>query len=141
MTDAQYTTLAAAMDRVLPSERGPGAADANTVGFARWTVDFQPTAAEPLAAGVALLDSLAEGMWRRAFAACSPEERDAVLERLHSTPHPTAQRFFATLVRMTITGFLSSPAYRGNRGEIGWRFVGFDPHPLTHRAAPAEAAP
>ena len=33
--------------------------------------------------------------------------------------------FFETMRTLTILGFLASPAYGGNRGEAGWKAVGF----------------
>ncbi len=135
MTDEQYRTLAAAMERVLPSERGPGAADANAAVYARWAADRYESVERSLSAGLTLLESLAAGMWGRGFSACDGPEKDAVLERLQGTPHPTAQRFFRTLVRVTLAGFLSAPAYGGNRNGVGWSFLGFEPHPLTFGAA------
>lgn len=138
MTPAQRQVLAAAMDRVLPPGEGPGAAEAHAIGYVDRTL-ARPGSARAEAgveAGVALLDSLAQGMWGRGFAECGPEERDAVLGRLQEVPHPAAQRFFRSLVILTVTGFLCAPRHGGNRGRVGWEFIGFTPHPLTEGATP-----
>ena len=137
LTDAERRTLAAAMDRVLPGGEGPGAAGANAVGYAEWAAR-QPGFGEParhaLATGLRLLDSLAAALWERPFAECAADERDAVLRRVEETPHPTIQRFFVLLVRMTVTGLFCAPSYGGNRGGAGWAWIGFAPHPWTAAA-------
>lgn len=139
---ARRRTLAAAMDRVLPGgEAFPGAAGAHAVGFAEWLAregELAP-AAPVLAAGLALLDALAAALAGREFAACAPEERDEVLRRVRATPHPTVQRFFVMLVRMTLTGCFGPPEYGGNRGGAGWEAAGFHPRPPTAGAGPGRS--
>lgn len=132
LTEQQRRVLVAATERVLPS----GAAEADVVAYADWMAGegcFQP-AVRRLATGLDLLDSLAGTLWNRGFAACLPAEQDAVLERVQGTPHPTMQRFFATLVTVTLSGFLCPPGYGGNRGGRGWRYIGFAPRPPTSGA-------
>ena len=125
------------MERILPGGDRPGAADSHAIGYADWLF-ARPAFAKARAtavAGVALLDSIAQGTCGRPFAACSAEERDAAIARLEEVPHPTAQRFFADLVLLTVTGFLCAPRYGGNRGGVGWEAIGFVPHPHTEGAA------
>ncbi|WP_420125462.1 gluconate 2-dehydrogenase subunit 3 family protein [Longimicrobium sp.] len=136
MTPGERQTLAAAMDRVLPPEPGPGASDANAIGYVDWLIGTEGRSGAALGPGLALLDSIAEGTCGRPFAACSPAERDQVLARMQDVPHPTAQRFFRSLVMMTVTGFLCAPRHGGNRGRAGWNAIGFVPHPLTDAEAP-----
>ena len=131
MNAAQREVIAAAMDRIIPPGPGPGAGAANAIGYVDWMMasgSFPPTL-ERLADGAALLDSLARALCGAGFAACGPEERDAVLARLQATPHPRAQRCFAALVTTSIAGFLCPPAYGGNRGGVGWADAGYLPHP------------
>ena len=133
MTQQERQILAAAMDRILPSGPSPGAADANAIGYAEW-VTRQPRfhrMSQSLTLGLTLLESVARGMWGKSFPACLEDERDAVLETVRRTPHPTVQRFFAMLVNVTLAGFLCAPDYGGNRGGLGWRYIGFKPHRLT----------
>jgi hypothetical protein len=136
VTPAQRATLAAAMDRILPGARGAGATAADAVSYTDWLFanDAFASAEAKVAAGVSLLDSLARGMWETDFAACGPGERDAVLARLTEVPHRTAQRFFTDLVLLSLTGFLCAPRYGGNAGGIGWKSIGFAPHPNTEGA-------
>lgn len=133
MTAERRRTLAAAMDRILPPDGGPGASDAHAIGYVDWLIGqiFFRRAARELDAGLDLLDSLAAALWKKEFAACDAVERDAILAEVQRVPHPVAQRFFRMLVHMTLAGFLCSPEYGGNRGCVGWRFIGFTPHPVT----------
>ena len=138
MTPAEREVLRAAMDRVLPPGEHAGATEANALGYTDWLF-AQERYAGSLArvrTGLALLDSLADGMWGRGFAACTPDERDAVLGRLAEVPLASAQRFFNTLVLLTLNGFLCAPRYGGNRDRAGWRAIGYTPHPNTEGALP-----
>jgi hypothetical protein len=133
LTAAEREALAAALDRILPSEAGFGAADSNAIGFIDWLATRQRFAAtmSTLRNGVPLLDAIAEGTWQKPFVDCSPEERDAVLVRVQQTPHPSPQNFLRALVRVALAGSFCAPEYGGNRRETGWAFTGFQPHPLT----------
>ena len=145
LTPARRRALAAAMERILPSggDGSPGAAEAHAVGFADFIVGRAPfaPAAPALETGLALLDTLARATAGADFADCGPGERDAVLLRVRETPHPTVQRFFTVLVRLSVTGFLCHPAYGGNRGGAGWAFIGFAPHPHTAAGVAPEEDP
>jgi gluconate 2-dehydrogenase gamma chain len=127
LSEGERRTLAAAMERVLPGEAGcPGAEEARAIAFFDWLA-VQPSFAEAqvtLRAGIALLDSLSRVCWDAPFADCGEVEQDAVLRQVQEIPHATARRFFAVLVRVTIAGFLSPPAYGGNHDGSGWRFIG-----------------
>lgn len=138
LTPGEREVLAAAMDRILPAGECPGATRANAIAYADWVLarDSAGGAAAAVASGVALLDSLAQGMWGCGFAACPPDQRDAVISRLEGVPHRGAQRFFSTLVMLTLTGFLSPPRYGGNRDRVGWDFIGYTPHPHSEGAQP-----
>jgi hypothetical protein len=134
VSPAERATLTAALECVLP-----GAAEAGAAGYAeRLAARSDPSAAaERLSVGLALLDSLAEGMWGAPFAACSGEQRDGVLEELGRVPHHSAQRCLRMLVQLAIRGFLCAPEHGGNRGGAGWKFAGFTPHPRTAGVADA----
>ncbi len=71
-------------------------------------------------------------MWGSDFVACDGARQDAVLRVVQETPHPSVQRFFEVLLRVTLSGYLCAPACGGNRGGVGWRHLGFVPHPFTH---------
>jgi gluconate 2-dehydrogenase gamma chain len=133
VTEKERLVLIAAMDRILPGGSGPGATAANAIAYADWVTrqqEFQPRS-HAWRTGLALLDELAVVMWGKSFLACGADEQDAVIQRAQEVPHPTVRRFFATLVEVTLAGFLCPPSYGGNRGRVGWQYIGFRPHPLT----------
>ncbi|MGH7718256.1 MAG: gluconate 2-dehydrogenase subunit 3 family protein [Gemmatimonadaceae bacterium] len=133
LTDEQRQMLAAAMERILPAGRGPGATDADAIGYVEWWTqqDRFQSYVPCLATGLALLESVAVTMWGKSFVACTALEQDAVLRQLQNVPHATVQRFFVMLVRMTLAGFLCAPSYGGNRAGVGWEYIGFTPRPPT----------
>lgn len=59
----------------------------------------------------------------------APEQVDGVLSSLESggieLPSMPSAVFFETLLANTIEGYLSDPAYGGNRGMVSWRMIGF----------------
>jgi gluconate 2-dehydrogenase gamma chain len=135
MIDDERRTLAAAMSCILPDDAmGPGATAAGAIDFVDTAIvnGYCPRSLPQVLRGLPLLDDCASAMFGRAFVACDPEDRDAVLRRLREVPHRTVQRFLVSLVRVTIAGFLSAPRHGGNRNGCGWRYVGYVPH---HRTA------
>lgn len=128
LSPRQIATLSALTERMLPSDDGPGAAEANVMGHIRWLAGrphFQSRRPQ-LISGLDLVQSLARDLFDKDFKACSPGEKERVLEELRKVPHPVVWRFLAAVLSWTLAGFLCDPEYGGNRGEVGWRFVGFE---------------
>lgn len=118
LTDAQQRTLAAAVDRILPSDDGPGAAEAGAAAYIERLLEtrlfrsWQPLFDD----GLGRFEELATELYGRPFAAGSPEERDEVLRRVQSEPDRLRQAFFRKLVSFTLEGFLSD--------GLGWSYLG-----------------
>jgi gluconate 2-dehydrogenase gamma chain len=143
--------IAAAVDRLIPPDRHPGAAEAGVPIY----IDRQ--LAGPYGAGArmylqgpfergtpqqgyqmgmtpaqlyrAALDGLQPHLQGRAFGQRSEDERDTFLKRLEAGELmlgevPSAV-FFETLLANTIEGYFADPMYGGNRNMAGWRMVGF----------------
>lgn len=118
--------LSAAVERILPSEDGPGAAEAGAAvwiegtlaaeGNRSWRFLFEE--------GLGRLQALAGEIHGRPFPACSPGERDEVLQRFQEQSDPLYRAFFRQLVTLTLEGFLGDPAHGGNREGVGWRYLG-----------------
>ncbi len=155
-TAAERRCIEAMVERLIPSdERGPGARDANVIGFIdnqlagfygrgeRWymagpfgegTTEQGYQYREPPAglyrAGIAALEQVcATELGGRGFADLSTGEQDAVLARLEKGDLPfgdvPARSFFALVMENAIEGFFCDPLYGGNRDMVGWRLVGF----------------
>ena len=128
MPDLQSRTLAALSESILPSDDGPGAAEAGVVAYIEQVLSaLSPQAQQRISGGLDLVESLAVQMHGKSFAECSSEQRGEVLSRLQRIPHPLARGFLATLVDLTLEGFFCDPLYGGNRDATGWRYIGYQP--------------
>ena len=125
----QIAVLEAATECILPSGDGPGAAEANVMGFVRRAASqpFSESRKDRWRRGLDMMQSLARSLHGKDFADCTVAERDGVLEKLGRIPHPITQRFLDGLLSLTLAGFLCDPRHGGNEGEIGWRSVGYEP--------------
>jgi len=54
------------------------------------------------------------------FASLTASQQDAVLESIETTDA------FALLRAITVAGYFSHPSYGGNRGNAGWKAIGFE---------------
>jgi gluconate 2-dehydrogenase gamma chain len=155
-TDAERRCVDAIVARLIPSDdRGPGAREANVVGFIdnqlagfygrgqRWymqgpfpeggdTQDYQSehAPAQLYRNAIAALDEhcrqTANG---RRFAELPENEQDDLLKRMEEgelkLPGVPAKTFFKIVLENAIEGFFCDPLYGGNRDMVGWRLVGF----------------
>src|SRR5206468_15364 len=63
------------------------------------------------------------------FAACAPEQQDALLAalekgELQEFAAPDGRSFFRMLLAHLQEGLFADPAYGGNRDKLGWRALG-----------------
>lgn len=127
LTPQQIATLSAVTERMMPSDDGPGAAEANVMGHIRWLFrqpQFQ-SRRQRLTSGLDLLQSLARDRFNQDFTVCAPGQKDQVLEDLRKVHHPIVWRFLADVLSWTLAGFLCDPAYGGNSDRVGWTLIGF----------------
>jgi gluconate 2-dehydrogenase gamma chain len=125
MTREQQRALAAAVERILPSDDGPGAKETGaaayierlleTDGFRSWQPLFDD--------GLDRFEELAQELHGQSFSAGSPEQRDEVLRRFQAEPDRLRRIFFRKLVSLSLEGFLCDPAHGGNRGGLGWSYL------------------
>lgn len=140
-TDAEWVTLSAVAERMLPKDQDPGALDANVPEY----IDrmLQTEALQQMRAnfvpGIAALERRAQRMFKMGFASASPTQQDELLTIFKNSPEKSGEaRWYEMLVVLVLEGFLGDPSYGGNQGEVGWKLVGFslvgrnvkgDPHP------------
>jgi gluconate 2-dehydrogenase gamma chain len=128
-TRAEYAVVAAACERILPRDEEPGAQDADvpvyidrilqTPELARMRQDFVQ--------GVAALERRSQRMFQAGFAQVPPERQDELLTLFKDSPAGSGEaHFFELLMVLTLEGFLGDPSYGGNKGQVGWKLVGFD---------------
>ena len=126
--------LQAACERILPSDDGAGATEADVLGYIRRAISqgrFSERRRQLLGDGLELLQSLALAAHDRDFSSCGPHQRDAVLQQLEAIPHRVPRRFLALLIGESLDGFLCDPVHGGNRDRVGWRYVGYRPRPVS----------
>lgn len=129
LTDLQRETLAAAAARILPSDDGPGAAEAGVADYVvsalgeerlnGWLPFFVH--------GLGRIEAISGETLGKRFPEAAPAEQDEILRQLQAAPEPHLRHFFGQLVRLCVEGFVGDPRYGGNRGGLGWRYVGY-PH-------------
>ena len=148
--------ISAMVDRIIPSdENGPGAREANVIGFIdnqlanfygrgeRWymqapfgdgTKEQGYQYHEPPRGlyrnGIAALDKVCRGKFEgRAFADLDAKTQDRVLKNIDDDELKfegvPARTFFRLVRENVIEGFFCDPFYGGNRDMVGWRLVGF----------------
>ncbi len=127
-TNAEWATLSAACDRMIPRDEDPGALDANVPEY----IDrmLQTEALQQLKAnfvpGVAALERRAQRMFKTTFAAATAAQQDELLTLFKNSPEKSGEaRWYEMFVVLVLEGFLGDPSYGGNQGEVGWKLVGF----------------
>lgn len=122
LTDLQRRTLAAAAERILPSDDGPGAAETGVAEYVAAALGEERLRGWfPLFShGLGRIEKIARETFDRGFAEASPEQRDEVLRRLQDLPEPALRHFFGQLVRLCVEGFAGAPG-------PGWRYLGYPP--------------
>jgi gluconate 2-dehydrogenase gamma chain len=128
-TDPEWATLSAAVERVLPRDEDPGALDAHVPEYidrALQTRALQQMR-EHFVPGLAALERRAQRMFKTSFATATAAQQDELLTLFKNSPDTSGEaRWYELLVVLTLEGFLGDPSYGGNRGEVGWRLVGFE---------------
>ena len=122
----QAIEIQAAAGRIIPSDGTPGAREAGVVYFIdRALATFAVDSREGYEKGLPLLQAKTRELFPNVpkFSQATPEQQDVVLKALEGTP------VFELIRTHTIMGFLCVPARGGNRGEAGWKLIGYDDSP------------
>jgi gluconate 2-dehydrogenase alpha chain len=124
-------TAAAIFERMFPAdEHGPGAAELGVLAYVdRALAGAYRDRVDEYRTGLASFDRAACRRHDRPFAECAPAEQDALLAELEAGTLdgfrvPPPRDFFAMLRQHLQEGLFADPAYGGNRGKAGWRFLG-----------------
>ncbi len=124
LTADEGRELDAITSRIVPTTDTPGAKEAGVVYFIDQALGgFQKDALTPLRGAIADLKKRAARRKRGAtFASLSAADQDAVLTGAEKEP------WFGQLVFLTWAGMFSEPSYGGNRSQVGWKLLDFNPH-------------
>ena len=124
---AEAREIEAAVERIIPSDDGPGAREAGVLyfidgGLATFAKDQQPLFREGL---TKLADETRTRFPQAArFSSLTAAQQDEVLHAVEKTP------FFEALRLSTIAGMFALPSYGGNRDYVGWKALGMDTAPV-----------
>lgn len=140
----EWRAIEAASSRILPSDDGPGAREAEVTRF----IDGQLMTPElaPLTGAIMGLARLLDAAGPKTFADRALADQDATLHALAEGSlrfSPTAQAFpqreaFRLLHTLTLEGFLSDPIHGGNEAMVGWKYIEF-PTPTLRTAGATDA--
>lgn len=131
LTPELRQTLVAACARILPSDDGPGATEANVAEYvARQLEDRRIGRNRQLVLrGLIELDAEADRRGQPSYAELAPSAQDEVMAlaaaghlRLGKVP---SDGFVRALVVLVLEGFLGDPSYGGNQGLAGWHAIDY----------------
>ncbi|MGA2987863.1 MAG: gluconate 2-dehydrogenase subunit 3 family protein [Terriglobia bacterium] len=126
LTVEQAAEIEAAASRIIPTDDTPGAREAGVIYFIdRALATFAADHRDDYEKGLPVLQAKTLEMFPNTpkFSQATPEQQDAVLKALEGQP------IFELILTHTIMGFLADPARGGNRGDVGWKLIGFDDSP------------
>jgi gluconate 2-dehydrogenase gamma chain len=118
-------------EQIIPGDDGPGATDANVLGFIERQLrgfyrDLQPR----YRAGLAAVQETSHRLTGRAFDRLDWEAQTRLLERVEAGDVPaevwgseSPSQFFRMVVDHTMQGFYGSPRHGGNAGFASWRML------------------
>ena len=115
--------IAAIASQILPSDDGPGAAEAGVVYFIdRALGTFDAGRREEYQKGMAAVQDKRRALFPDStnVASLPPAKQIELIRAIEAT------EFFELLRTHTLMGFLGNPSYGGNRDKVGWKYIDFD---------------
>jgi Gluconate 2-dehydrogenase subunit 3 len=109
--------------QIIPSSGGPGAREADVIHFIdRALSTFASGDVETYRAGMAQFQQKRRELFPNStsIATLTDQQQGTLIRAVE------ASDFFELLRTHTVLGFLGNPSYGGNRGESGWRQIGFE---------------
>lgn len=132
---AQFRTVAAICEQLIPTGDGIGATTANCANFIDKLLANEERTALPLYRQALIdIDRHALQRWQKSFATLADEQQRECLENLEDgaiqewTAALDQTAFFSMLRFHTILGFVAAPKFGGNANFAGWRAMHFPGH-------------
>jgi len=124
-TPDQAAEIAAVCEQIIPTDETPGAREAGAVYFIDYALSkYEPDNRQAYIDGLKQLAEAAAKRGSDRFAKLTSGQQIEVLTGIQKS------EFFGMVRSHTILGFLGDPIHKGNRGEIGWKHIGFDSQPM-----------
>jgi gluconate 2-dehydrogenase gamma chain len=137
----EWKTIDAIVQRILPSDDGPGAREAGVIAFIDRQLASPPLS--PLAPVVVELakqiELHAQKAHGRAYTELSAADQDAMVAKLSRAELSLSlpeRPLYDALHSLTLEGFLSDPNHGGNADQVGWKYVDFAEPTLREPGAP-----
>jgi len=131
LSSVESEILEAIVSRLIPTdENGPGALEAGAANYIdKGLANALSQSHTAYSSGLAALDAYAHQLTGRGFVVLDHSEQDSLLEDLEQNLavgfDPDSATFFNLVLRHTIEGTFSDPAYGGNQDFIGWEMIGY----------------
>lgn len=123
LDDVAAREIEALAAQIIPSTGGPGAREAGVIYFIdRALATFASDDREKYRTGLAQFQQKRQELFptSTSIASLTDAQQKALLRATEKSD------FFDLLRTHTVLGFLGDPSYGGNRGETGWKQIGFD---------------
>ncbi len=115
--------IAAIAAQILPSDDGPGATEAGVIYFIdRALTSFDQDKQDVYRNGLRDIENIRKRMFPPAESITSLSNQQQI-ELIRSIEKSD---FFEVIRVHTLLGFLGNPSYGGNRGKVGWIYIGFE---------------
>jgi gluconate 2-dehydrogenase gamma chain len=123
LSAADAAEIEAIASAIIPSDETPGAKEAGVMYFIdRALTTFAHDQRGLYLSGLAAAQAKRREMFPESasIAALTPAQLSDLVRSIEKTP------FFEAVRTHTITGFLATPEWGGNRGKVGWKAIGFE---------------
>jgi hypothetical protein len=132
LTNDQWCTLRAALERIIPPDEYPGAWECGVGEYLarQFDRDLRPRL-DDYRDGLTALEAESVARFQQGFITLTEEEQDTLLSHIEAGEvvanwNVLPGRFFSLLVNATAEGFYSEPEQGGNRNAVSWEMVGFE---------------
>ena len=128
LTQEEYQTVAAAVERICPRDEEPGAIDLGVPEYVDRALST-PTLShvrDEFVRGTEALMRRAQSRHHQPFATLGPAEQDALLTEFKDSPPGSGeQHYWTVLIGLTMEGLFGDPSHGGNRAGRGWELIGY----------------
>ncbi|MBH98045.1 MAG: hypothetical protein CMM56_06280 [Rhodospirillaceae bacterium] len=131
LSSTEAEILEAVVSRLIPTDNnGPGALEAGAANYIdKGLANALSQSRDMYSIGLDALDQYAQEANSQRFVDLDPAEQDTLLENIEQNRvsgfDPDSATFFNLMLRHTIEGTFSDPAYGGNQDFIGWEMIGY----------------